>query len=113
MVAPDYHEEDGHSTASSTTQLPSQHPLRHRFQEHHGGGIDYSTVPLSGPGEVLPCLVSLLVVFPCPQSMLLALVLLLVISQELGEVGFHGRVEVLQVEAAEEVDNPLGQQQEA
>jgi hypothetical protein len=45
MVAPDYHEEDGHSTASSTTQLPSQHPLRHRFQEHHGGGIDYSTVP--------------------------------------------------------------------
>jgi len=45
--------------------------------------------------------------------MLLALVLLLVISQELGEVGFHGRVEVLQVEAAEEVDNLLGQQQEA
>jgi hypothetical protein len=62
---------------------------------------------------VFPCPVSLLVVFPCPQSMLLALVLLLVISQELGEVGFHGRVEVLQVEAAEEVDNPLGQQQEA
>jgi len=23
MVAPDYHEEDGHSTASSTTQLSS------------------------------------------------------------------------------------------
>jgi hypothetical protein len=45
MVAPDYHEEDGHSTASSTTQLSSHHPLRHRFQEHHGGGIDYSTVP--------------------------------------------------------------------
>jgi len=52
---------------------------------------------------VLPCLVSLLVVLP----------LLLVISKELGEVGFHGRVEVLQVEAAEEVDNLLGQQQEA
>jgi len=45
MVAPEYHEEDGHSTGSSSTQLPSQHPLRHRFQERHGGGIDYSTVP--------------------------------------------------------------------
>jgi len=50
MVAPDYHEEDGHSTASSTTQLPSQHPLHRRFWERHGGGIDLSTVlptPLS------------------------------------------------------------------
>jgi hypothetical protein len=45
--------------------------------------------------------------------MLLALVLLLVTCKELGEVGFHGRVEVLQVEAAEEVDNLLGEQQEA
>jgi hypothetical protein len=56
MVAPDYHEEDGHSTASSTTQLPSQHPLRHRFQERHSGGIDYSTVlptPLSHRNHLL------------------------------------------------------------
>ncbi len=45
MVAPDYHEEDGNSSTSSTTQIPSQHPLRHRYREHHGGGIDLSTVP--------------------------------------------------------------------
>jgi hypothetical protein len=45
MVAPDYHEEDGHSTASSSTQLPSQHPLRQRFGERLGGGTDLSTVP--------------------------------------------------------------------
>jgi hypothetical protein len=45
MVAPDYHEEDGHSTASSTTQLPSQHPLRQRLQGHRDGGTDLSTVP--------------------------------------------------------------------
>jgi len=68
---------------------------------------------LPGPGEVLLGLVSLLVVLPCPQSMLLALVLLLVISKELGEVGFCGRKEVLQVEAAEKVDNLLAQRQEA
>jgi hypothetical protein len=43
---------------------------------------------------------------------LLALVLLLVVSKEKGEVGLHGREEVLQVEA-EEVDNLLVQQREA
>jgi hypothetical protein len=45
MVAPDYHEEDGHSTASSTTQLPSQHPLRQSLRGHRDGGTDLSTVP--------------------------------------------------------------------
>jgi len=45
MVAPDYHEEDGHSTASSSTQLPSQHPLRQRLRGHRDGGTDLSTVP--------------------------------------------------------------------
>jgi hypothetical protein len=45
MVVPDYHEEDGHSTASSSTQLPSQHPLRQRFRERLGGSTDLSTVP--------------------------------------------------------------------
>jgi hypothetical protein len=45
MVVPDYHEEDAHSTASSSTQLPSQHPLRQRFRERLSGGTDLSTVP--------------------------------------------------------------------
>jgi len=45
MVVPDYHEEDGHSTASSSTQLPSQNPLRQHFWERLGGGTDLSTVP--------------------------------------------------------------------
>jgi len=45
MVAPDYHEEDGHSTASSSTQLPSKHPLRQHFRGHRDGGTDLSTVP--------------------------------------------------------------------
>jgi len=44
MVVPDYHEEDGHSTASSSTQLPSQHPLRQHIWERLGGGTDLSTV---------------------------------------------------------------------
>jgi len=44
-AAPDYHEEDGHSTASSTTQLPSQHPLRQHLRGHRDGGTDLSTVP--------------------------------------------------------------------
>jgi len=45
MVAPDYHEEDGNSFTSSTTQIPSQHPLCHQYWEHRGGSIDLSTVP--------------------------------------------------------------------
>jgi len=45
MVVPDYHKEDGHSTASTTTQIPSQHPLRQLFREHCSGGVDVSTVP--------------------------------------------------------------------
>jgi hypothetical protein len=45
MVDPDYHEDDGHSTASSTTQLPSQHPFRQRLRGHRDGGTDLSTVP--------------------------------------------------------------------
>jgi hypothetical protein len=39
MVVPDYH-----STASSSTQLTSQHPLRQHFRERVGGGTDLSTV---------------------------------------------------------------------
>jgi hypothetical protein len=39
MVVPDYH-----STASSSTQLPSQHPLRQHFRERLGCGTDLSTV---------------------------------------------------------------------
>jgi hypothetical protein len=45
MLAPDYHEEDGHSTASSTTQIPSQHPLQDHYQKCCSGDVDLSTVP--------------------------------------------------------------------
>jgi len=45
MVDHDYHEEDGQSTTSSTTQIPTQHPLSHRYRERHSGSVDLSTVP--------------------------------------------------------------------
>jgi hypothetical protein len=48
MVAPDYHEEDGdYHSSSSSTQIPSQHPLRDCYRERCSGGVDLSTVPLT------------------------------------------------------------------
>jgi hypothetical protein len=57
MVAPDYHEEDGdYHSNSSSTQLPSQHPLQDSYRERHSGGVDFYNVlptPLSNRHHLL------------------------------------------------------------